>query len=71
MPGLRKGVVVNAASELIGKTALIRDHENPDCVWAQFDDRDFVYFGVALGHGWRAFHRDAFDVEGEEAGETS
>lgn len=57
------GTVDNAAPELIGKTALLQRHENPDRILAQFDEMGRTYEGVDLSHGWHVFHRDAFILD--------
>lgn len=65
---MKHGTVVNAAPELIGKTALMRDHEsNCDLIMLQFDDMTLEYEGKFLASGWHAFHRDSFETDDERA----
>ena len=58
---MKHGIVVNADPKLIGKTALLKQHADPDMYWVQFDDTDLEYNGVALAYGWHEMMRDAFE----------
>lgn len=63
---LYHGTIVNAAPELIGKTALMRDHESDcDLIMLQFDDVNLEYEGKFLASGWHTFHRDSFETDEE------
>lgn len=53
---------VGAKTELIGKTALIReDDRGTDLVHAQFDEIGLSYNGLTLSSGWHLFRADEFE----------
>ena len=55
------GKVINADPRLVGKTALLKLHPNPDMYWVQFDDLTLEYNGVMLASGWHEMMTDAFE----------
>lgn len=58
---MKMGTVINAAPELIGKTALLRpDPASVDRCLAQFNEPT-VYNGKDLSVGWHSMMWEAFD----------